>query len=162
MKIEIIPNRHILASARAFYKSAKILNNNEFPNDAIPIIVNSAFALELYLKAFNSKKIFKNGKETSEGITIYESVISKASSTGREAHKLHYLYNDLNDKIKEIIEREHSEANESLEEVILEFNNLFVEWRYSFEGSNKSVNITKMFYLLEIFENSALALEKSN
>lgn len=57
-----MPNRRILSSARSFFHTALALKDMDFKNSSTPLIVNAAFALELYLKSFNSDKIFKNGK----------------------------------------------------------------------------------------------------
>ena len=156
ISIETLPNQHVLASARAFYNAAKMLHDEKFINVEIPVLVNSAFALELYLKSFNSKKIFQNGKLNNEGIAIYEEVVNKPNTTG---HNLADLYSAISDEIKQVIKSEYLE-NESFENGIIEFNNIFIEYRYSFERRNKGVNLTKMFSILKTLENVAVALEK--
>ena len=51
LNIGQIPNRRVLASARSFFIAAQRLKNEDFINNTIPLVVNTAFALELYLKS---------------------------------------------------------------------------------------------------------------
>jgi adenylosuccinate synthase len=72
IEIEQIPNPNILASARAFHGASKSIKESGAVNASTPAIVNSAFALELYLKSFNSKLYFKDGIESLSGKIIYD------------------------------------------------------------------------------------------
>ena len=159
IEIEQLPNPDIQASARAFYNASKELQGNSIVNSSIPVIVNAAFSLELYLKSFNSKIQFKDGKESLSGKIIYDIVINKVNNTG---HVLSELFSKIKPDISRLIESDYNQQNESFIEALKEFNNVFIEWRYVFEGNGKAVNITKMFRLLNTLENTAIKLENNS
>lgn len=159
MELERTPNPAVLASARAFYAASKVLDDKEAANVVIPKIVNAAFALELYLKSFNSKIIFENSKELFDGRTVYKTVINKAHATG---HTPSALYRKIKPDVIEKIERQYFDEIESFEVALVEFDNVFIDWRYIFEGSSSPVNFTKLLRILDVMENVAVMYEEES
>ena len=157
MEVEIIPNPEVLASARAFHNAAKSIEASDFTNAATPKVVNSAFALELYLKSFNAKIIYENPKKGISGNTIYETVINRANTKG---HVLTDLFAELNPEVSVLINSEYPEQDESFMDALAEFNSIFIEWRYIFEGNARAVTSTKLYRLLNTLEHVASILEK--
>lgn len=153
MEVEILPNPVILSSAREFYAASLVIGSSA------PKIVILAFALELYLKCLNSTAVFKDGTTNVEGLTTYEAVVHKANAKG---HKLSELFSELKPGIVKIVEDLYSEPGETFGEALAEFNNIFIEWRYSFEGNNKAVNVTKLARLLDILEQTVDNIGKNN
>ena len=157
LNIEQILNRSVLAYARSFFNAAQCLKNGDFLNNTIPLVVNTAFALELYLKSFNSDKIFINGKNLQHDVVVYENIINEVKKTG---HNLLDLYQCLSDDIKDLIKKEYKITNISFEDAISEYKNIFTDWRYGFEGNINSINLTDITVLLTTLDNVASKLEQ--
>lgn len=111
---------------------------NQFSSNAIPFIVNGAFAIELYLKTLHM-----------------------IHSEKKEGHELLELFNDLPEAVQiaikqtanEFIIKHNLALDTDLRSCLSRINNAFVEWRYLHEGNKENkprqIPIPEIIFLLE-------------
>lgn len=126
-----------LEESKAFLDVAEEIKSKEsivdigLGADLYPFVVNSAFSCELSLKAILM---------TQQMSRVY-------------GHDLHTLFQKLDEQDQGAISaKAENELNISLDKVLNEFNNAFVEWRYAYEDSVKG-------YFLELFKLAKLMLD---
>lgn len=110
-----------LKSAERFLKIADNLSQNVagiITGDIYPCVVNGAFACELFLKA----------------------IIDASSSCGiPKSHRLNELFLILDQNIRSSIEAEYtSNCSYPLNDLLVECDNAFIEWRYAYEQTVES------------------------
>lgn len=161
IRIKEIPNSRIIHCARVFANSANLLK--ELGKDLdVAVIVNATFAIELYLKSFDSKIRFEEPEDIKGGVTLYNKIFV---SPVTKRHELTKLFESLPRDIKLIIEDEYYSAGDKklFSTALQEFDDVFVNWRYIFEKSNcKMIDLSALFYLLSLMERVADKLAKKS
>lgn len=121
--------------ANAFWDTAKMCSEkwDGFPGGILyPLVVNCAFACELYMKA----------------IIIYNS----ENNATRSYHNLNQLFNDLPSSVQKELGNEYKQIlNEELGTLLGESGDSFVNWRYAYE-KGCGVNITGIMKFAEILK----------
>lgn len=147
----MVPNRSVQDHAWEFHKAAGVLFDNGFVGAAV--IVNASFALELYLKCLNADLVFSDPSQLKAQVYLYGIVYDEPREKG---HRLTPLFQALPWWLQVHLSERYStsaltETAASLEEALALFNNVFVEWRYVFEGRASGVKVTFLFELLDFF-----------
>ena len=140
LKIECTVEPNVFYKAESFHLAAKLLNGSDLlVGRGGPFIVNSTFALELYLKSMMSATIFGNGHERHDGFIQYDKVHSKSEFEGK-GHDLSSLFEQLPENIKTELELISRQENETFNLSIFfkKYKNHFIDWRYSYEGTGES------------------------
>lgn len=152
MKIVRPVEPSIYYQAEAFHIAAITLHEAAaMIHRGAPFIVNASFALELYLKAFDGKTVFKAPSEYCEGVVQYEEVVSKG---GEHGHHLSSLFISLAQEYKDKIKLQLSEIGFSLsaQAFFEKYNNHFVSWRYGFEGNRSSYVANEVLMMLSALQ----------
>ncbi len=153
MKITRRVEPSIYYQAEAFHIAALTLHQAEaMENRGAPFIVNASFALELYLKAFEGKTVFKDPTEYCESVTHYNQIVSKGSKQG---HDLSSLFNGLAQEYKDKIVSQLAGSMFQLTPEIFfkKYNNHFVSWRYGFEGNRSSYVASEVLDMLSVLQH---------
>lgn len=126
----IEPSIYIIANK--FYITSKSLSSSFIE----PIIVNIAFSIELYLKCLNTKTTYSSNEKN--GSPIFERKLY--SSTGHNLVKLFKKLksNDQSNLSVQYLKKYNSNLIDDFEEI----KDVFVDYRYSFEKDNLSINLT--------------------
>ncbi|QZO11368.1 hypothetical protein [Pseudoalteromonas piscicida] len=143
----------IYYQAEAFHIAADVLHESELMKYcSAPFIVNASFALELYLKCFDGKTVFKKPSVYCEGVVQYERVIGNVSQQG---HNLQNLFGGLPCEYKEKIVSKFDALEMGLSaESFFETNSKhFVSWRYGFEGNNGSYVASEVLAMLSVLQS---------
>ncbi|HML35945.1 MAG TPA: hypothetical protein PKA19_00765 [Bacillota bacterium] len=129
--------------AEAFYigycrcNEQRILGPNRFEWPVAPVIVNAAFACEIYLKVLNQIA----GKEM-------------------KGHHLDVLYDalprDEQDKIRKELKLITSVFNEKLKKI----SNSFVDWRYIFETPELEIDLQFLTDFMEVLRGEVTSQTK--
>ncbi|WP_102385055.1 hypothetical protein BCU19_05640 [Vibrio cyclitrophicus] len=143
----------IYYQAEAFHIAALTLHQAEaMEYRGAPFIVNASFALELYLKAFDGKTVFKEPSEYRDFVTQYKQLVSKGSKRG---HDLSSLFNGLAQEYKEKVASHLVDLTFPLSPAMFfeKYNNHFVSWRYGFEGNRSSYVASEVLDMLSALQH---------
>lgn len=149
-KIEI-PNSSVLDSADQFYNGAEVLRLlPPMSGVLLPMVTNAALALELYIKSLCVRSVIKDYKHF--GNEVYGGRVSEEPL--KRSHDLSSLLGSISNDVKEKINVLH--ANEEVQysfsdlvKLVMPYDKLFVEVRYSYENDVLSnINITELFHCL--------------
>ena len=148
--ISELPNRSIFALAEAFHEGASLAKEESVRLHPVAI-VNGGFALELYLKSIDSERVFSGEPEIEPGIYLHEQVFSRVNLETHDAVK---LWKSIDMKTKQHLEEKLPwalrERYGSVSNALKPVRNVFVEWRYLFEGRIRNpVPISDLFDLLQ-------------
>lgn len=154
MALRPIPDPGVLKEAEAFRQASQILNTSSESMMSVPTIVNAAGALELYLKSLNMEWQVQD-PSTLDGKKAW----LDSRTALKKGHAPSELYRARGEDMRNTLEqhyqaRLHETKVQSLEEVLQEYDDLFQDWRYVFEGGRKSVNLSKLFSLLTFFSEA--------
>lgn len=152
-----IPNNEVLATAIQFRKTAELLCTDLVQNQlVIPFMVNCALALELYLKALNSKNVhypIEDDLPLSKGYAIFSEPVTKK-------HELTKVFDDLFSEIQAELSAVYATTPvvpqaAGIRDALLAFDNLFTRQRYWFEQRNHSSgnSLTALFELVSVVGN---------
>lgn len=146
-----IPDQGVLREADAFLQASQMLNTSSEPMMSVPTIVNAAFALELYLKSLNVKWQLQDPSSLSE-----KKAFLKSRSAMQTGHAPSKLYQAIDKNTRDTLERKYSQRFQGtdvrrLEKIVEEYDGIFQDWRYVFEGHCESVNISFLISLLTFF-----------
>ena len=131
-------NYHVWLYANQFRDAGNLLFETSLSNHAA-ILMNYSFACELALKACSVQTQY-NCKPTGNGIIPTASFKSHA-----RGHKLADVFDKLPQKSRLAISAKFQElTNQDLRNQLVEFNDYFVDIRYSFEKRCRSWNLTGM------------------
>jgi hypothetical protein len=132
-------NGWIWQTASQFNDAANTLFDTDVAKYSTAILMNYAFACELALKACAVQKRH-NSKRSGNGIIPTAS--SKSASRG---HNLTEVFDKLPDETKESISTAFkNETNKELRSQLNEFQDYFVDVRYSFEQRPRSYDLPGM------------------
>lgn len=144
------PNLRVVSAAKKFHFAALQLREDKDLREVC--LVNAALSLELYLKSLNATLHFMEGVKEPSGIISYAKVGIFASTKSHEPGK---LFGALSPEIQSELTKQFSNhfpsTTLSLQATLDQYRNLFVEWRYIFEGNGNLVNVTELFELLSYF-----------
>lgn len=139
-----IPNQAILASAKKYLLSAELI---ESQNEQLELgsILCSSFSIELLLKSMLSTSSPQNVEQLDEGSWGYNG-ISHGTAHG---HCYSKLFGKLTSQHRSYLSAFFNSGNEleSLESILTAFDGTFVKWRYGYERTNKSINVTLLLQL---------------
>ena len=156
MSVSPIPDPGVLKTADAFLITAKDMNTYPESSMMIPAVVNAAFAMELFLKSLNIEWKLADVRDEKKAFL--------ASITARQrGHTPSKLFAGLKPSIREAIEREYglvpiSEGAVSVVALLEEFDGLFEQWRYAFEGKFKPVDLPRLLATLTFFSKTINAM----
>jgi hypothetical protein len=158
MAVRPIPDPGVLKQADAFRQASQMLNMCPESAMSIPAVVNAAFALELYLKSLNMEW------HTAEPSTLGGKKAWLASRTALQTgHKPSKLYKALDQALKDALEKKYRErfveaSDTPLEKTLKSYDGLFQDWRYIFEGHASTVELQRLFSVLQFFSEELNAL----
>lgn len=158
MALRPIPDLGVLKQADAFRQASQMLNMCPESVMSIPAVVNAAFALELYLKSLNMEW------QTADPSTLGRKKAWLVSRTALQTgHKPSKLYNALNQALKDALEKKYQErfteaTSTTLENILKSYDGLFQDWRYIFEGHASTVELQRLFAVLQFFSEELNAL----
>jgi hypothetical protein len=124
----MIDSKRILDAARDFKITSKILTSR-FGGVVFPIrstIVTTAFPIELYLKY----------------LAAHEGVVARG-------HDLNALYMKLSKNLKDKIDSKF-DGTRSVSNILQEYKNLFVDWRYIYEKQDGSFGVSDIQSLMAL------------
>ncbi|MCE8052757.1 hypothetical protein HOP61_15805 [Halomonas daqingensis] len=125
------------------------------------LIVNGALSIELYLKSFNAQMVFKGEYEIEPGVVGYEDVVTEVLSKG---HQPSELYRNLPKYTKDWLvhqfEKEH--PGYDLGHWFSQFDGVFINWRYLYEGNVSRVPVTDLLDLIAFLERRSQEIEENN
>lgn len=119
---------------------------------AVPTIVNSAFALELYLKSLNSDLVFSGDVEKQNGVIAYGNVKNIPNKFG---HNPSELFDTLSSDVKLDLSCKYEECfqSENLRQVLSAYDGVFAEWRYIFSSEARRLCLTDLLRLLKFLHD---------
>jgi hypothetical protein len=157
MTLRPLPDLGVLKEADAFLQASQMLNNSPESIMSVPTIVNAAFALELYLKSLNIKWQTQNPS----GIGGKKAWL-KSRSAVQTGHMPSKLYLAIDKATRDSLEQQYLQRfgtnGPKLEKILKEYDGIFQDWRYVFEGHCKSVNMSSLFSILKFFSEELHAL----
>lgn len=149
-----IPNSSVLESAGQFYNGAKILRQLPLGSGVLlPMILNAALAIELYIKSLCVRSIIKDYKYFGNG--VYGGRVTEVPL--KTGHTLSSLLESVSNEVKENIINLHTDeviqySFNDLVQLVKPYDRLFVEARYVYENDAISnLDITGLFHCLESF-----------
>lgn len=145
-----IPNDHVADAADQFRNAANLLFREMLRlNCVLPVLMNAAFALELYLKSLNSKNVY-HSLEGEVGYLI--------TTQPQKGHLLTKLYEGLDSEIREALlmafqTLEGRSKFPSLKDALDAYDSTFMDSRYPFEGAEGSIcgSINGLVALMNFF-----------
>ncbi|TOG01100.1 hypothetical protein CGJ15_08010 [Vibrio parahaemolyticus] len=139
-----IPNQAILARAKKYLLSAELL---ESQNEQLELgsILCSSFSIELLLKSLLSTSFPQNVEQLDEGSFSYNGLVHNTV----HGHCYSKLFGKLTSEQRSYLSEFFNSGNksESLELMFKTFDDTFVKWRYGYEATNKSINISVLLRL---------------
>lgn len=161
MAFRPIPDSGVLKTADAFQTASKSLCMYSDQSMLIPAIVNSAFALELYLKSLNIKWDFPSEESLPNGkswVTRY--VLCKGHAPSK-------LYKTLDQNIQDTLERKFADFADAIDAITLKerlqaYDGIFQDWRYPFEGHCNPVDLADLHSVLSFLSETIHCFEQDS
>ncbi|HFQ5338110.1 TPA: hypothetical protein ACGVBC_004341, partial [Vibrio vulnificus] len=139
-----VPNQAILSSAKKYLLSAELIDsqNNQLELGAI---LCSSFSIELLLKSLLSTSSPQNVEQLCEDSWFYSGVTHNTA----KGHSYMSLFHKLDLSIQEYLIASYNQENkqEPLISILKSYDGSFVKWRYGYETTTKSINITALLKL---------------
>jgi len=156
MSLRQIPNPGVLGIADSFRETAETLNKLSDQRMSIPTIVNAAFAIELFLKSLNIEFRFENPTQIMPGLTAFDRVREVPLKTG---HLPSALFHALDQALQDELESHFAQANYrnkplTLIAALQQYDGVFQDWRYIFEGHAKTIDIQALLELLRFLSET--------
>ena len=145
-----IPNDHVAESANQFRDAANLLFREMLRLNCVsPVLVNAAFAIELFLKSLNAKNVYH---PDSDGLGYL------VTAQPEKGHSLVKLYEGLDTEVQGVLQKfygawERKGKASCLKEALTLYDTIFVDWRYPFEGAMKNAggSINGLIDLMNFF-----------
>lgn len=162
IKIRQVPNLSVRSHAENFHEAASLLY--EEGTTVAPVIVNAAFALELYLKSLNSDIEWPSQADLDAQVYLYGIVTDQPKERG---HNLSELFCALPVDLQDYLSKQYATSplvvtKSSLVEAVASFDNVFETWRYMYEGKAESVEVGFLLELLSFMDAVTLELIRSD
>jgi hypothetical protein len=160
MTAKPIPDQGVLQTGDAFRVAAQELGAHTDSSMSVPAIVNAAFALELFLKSLNvAWNLADFDQIQHDGRKAF--LVSR--SARQKGHTPSKLYLELDSQIRDAIERQFSisplsRGYRSFKDLLEVFDDLFVQWRYVFEGKCRPVNLSQLLASLQFLSEAIHAM----
>lgn len=123
-----LPNPSVWHVANEYQSAAVLCHQNNFYWAAA---INAALAVEIYLKSFISKEVL---------IPVYGGLANLSFAEEKRGHDLYSLYNQIDEKIRNIILEVNADAYD-LSEILKIHKDTFMRSRYSYEeNSPQAIN----------------------
>jgi hypothetical protein len=137
------PNPQVFQAAVEFHDAAKLLWGSEprgprQPHFVVTVVVNAAFALELYLKSLSTDHVFYDPQETEAGVRIFARIFDEPRT---RSHRLLDLFDGLDAYLREHLSSAYLRSNltrefPTMREAVQAYNQTFKQWRYLYEDHN--------------------------
>jgi hypothetical protein len=163
MTLRPVPDEGVLGMADAFREAARALNVFPESRMSVPTVVNAAFALELYLKSMNVEWQLADPNERAKAGGKSWLKSRKAIQTGHDPSKLFAALVQFN---REYLEQRFQTlcigtGPQSLAENLAQYDGIFQDWRYAFEGRTRSFDIGRILALLAFFSDAIHAMPQT-
>jgi len=144
-------NSQIKDAAQQYLKASNLLREQgAFSGVVLPLIVNAAFSIELFLKAANSSDI--------HNLILDDDCYVITAKPNKFGHGLSTLFESLDTRIRQDMSNKYtSEVGGDLTQVLHKYSETFEKIRYIFEDSAaiSSIDITELLAVANFMESYA-------